>query len=75
MAVLMAVKVDSSGAGLTWAEQRKAALAEFEKRAAMSALELSGGNVTRAAIQLGLDRVYFHRVLRRHRLTKPRSAK
>ncbi|RMH42479.1 MAG: FHA domain-containing protein [Deltaproteobacteria bacterium] len=40
----------------------------FERRYLQAALDHRGGNVTAAARTAGIDRVYFHRLLRRHGL-------
>jgi hypothetical protein len=45
---------------------RAAAIAEFERTFARGALELAGGNVSKAARESGLDRVYFHKMLTKH---------
>ncbi len=51
-----------------WADARQAALASFERRYLEALLAHHDGNVTRAAQAAGLDRVYLHRLLRRHGL-------
>jgi DNA-binding NtrC family response regulator len=49
-----------------WADARQAAIDRFERRYLEALLAHHDGNVTRAAQAAGLDRVYLHRLLRRH---------
>ena len=51
-----------------WADARQAAIDRFERRYLEALLAHHDGNVTRAAQAAGLDRVYLHRLLRRHGL-------
>lgn len=60
----------------TWDQFKKlkrevslAAVQELEYRFLREALQRCGGNVTRAAEQVGIQRTNFHALLRRHRLT------
>jgi DNA-binding NtrC family response regulator len=53
---------------LGWAEARQLALGDFERRYLAALLAQHEGNVTQAARAAGLDRVYLHRLLRRHGL-------
>ena len=55
-------------AGLSYAEARSRALAEFERSFVSTLLARHDGNVSRAARAAGMDRVYFHRLLRRHQV-------
>lgn len=50
----------------TYATARAAAIAEFERRWVMDALERAAHNVSKCARDNGLDRVYLHRIMRRH---------
>jgi DNA-binding NtrC family response regulator len=52
--------------GQPYAEARRHALDEFEREYARALLERHGGNVSQAARAAGLNRVYLHRLLRRH---------
>jgi transcriptional regulator with GAF, ATPase, and Fis domain len=51
---------------LPYAEARRRALDDFERRYASALLALHQGKVTAAAQAAGIDRVYLHRLLRRH---------
>jgi two-component system response regulator GlrR len=53
---------------LGWTEARQLALDDFERRYLAALLSHHGDNVTKAARAAGLDRVYLHRLLRRHGL-------
>jgi DNA-binding NtrC family response regulator len=53
-------------AKLPYAEARRRALDDFERRYATALLALHQGKVTAAAQAAGIDRVYLHRLLRRH---------
>ena len=50
-----------------WAEARKNAIDDFERRYVEALLEAHQGNVTRAASAADIDRAYLHRLLRRAR--------
>lgn len=47
---------------------RERALASFERRYLSAVLSLHEGNVAKAAREIGLDRTYLHRLLRKHGL-------
>lgn len=47
---------------------RKNAIAEFERTYISAALATAEGNVAEAARAAGMDRVYMHRLIRRHGL-------
>jgi two-component system response regulator GlrR len=49
-----------------WEGDFKDARARFERKYLEGALELSGGNVSEAARRAGLERAYFHRLLKKH---------
>ncbi|MBL8956148.1 MAG: sigma 54-dependent Fis family transcriptional regulator [Myxococcaceae bacterium] len=51
----------------TYADARRLALDAFEKRYLETLLAAHDGNVTAASQAAEIDRVYFHRLLRRHR--------
>ena len=55
-------------AGLPYAEARRRALDEFERRYLQALLEAHRRRVTPAAAAAGIDRVYLYRLLRRHGL-------
>jgi DNA-binding NtrC family response regulator len=57
-------------ASLTYAEARKLAIAEFERQYLRLLLERTRGNVSRAAREAGIDRVYMHRLMRRHQIRR-----
>jgi len=48
---------------------RDAAVQELERRFLIEALERSGGNVTRAAEDVGIQRTNFHALMRKYGLT------
>jgi DNA-binding NtrC family response regulator len=48
-------------------------IAAWERAFLLGALRAADGNVTRAAREVGLDRVHLHRLLRKHRLAAPSS--
>ena len=55
-------------------EAKKSAIAEFERTYISNALETNGQNVSLTARDIGLDRVYVHRLMRKHGL-RPASEK
>ena len=63
-------RVDEGGipvdCSLPYERARANAVAGFERRYVMGLLRQAGGNVSRAAREAGIDRVYFHRLMRRH---------
>ncbi len=59
-------------AELSYQEARQSALGAFERAYVQGLLERAGGNVSRAARLAGLDRVYLHRLIRKHSLRVPR---
>jgi DNA-binding NtrC family response regulator len=50
-----------------YAEARKQAIHEFERTYVRALLSRCQGNVSRAAREAKIDRVYLHRLIRRHR--------
>ena len=54
--------------GLPLSEAKRLITDRFEREAIASALQASGGNVTRAAAALGLARSALQRLLKRHSL-------
>ncbi|HJL14402.1 MAG TPA: sigma 54-interacting transcriptional regulator [Sandaracinaceae bacterium LLY-WYZ-13_1] len=52
----------------SWSQARAQAIARFEKAYLRALLERHAGNVSRAARAAGVDRVYVHRLLRKHGL-------
>ncbi len=52
---------------MTYTESRKAAIIQFEVDWLRTALEASEWNVSRCARDNGIDRVYLHRLIRRHK--------
>lgn len=64
VALKPAVRVD---VGLPYAEARKQAIHDFERIYIEALLQRSGGNVSQAARDAKIDRVYLHRLIRRHR--------
>jgi DNA-binding NtrC family response regulator len=60
----------SVDASLSYAEARKLAIAEFERQYLRLLLERTRGNVSRAAREAGIDRVYMHRLMRRHQIRR-----
>lgn len=57
-------------ATMKYADARKLAIAEFEKRYLRTLLDHTQGNVSQAAREAGIDRVYMHRLMRRHRIRR-----
>jgi two-component system NtrC family response regulator len=64
----------------TWDEFKKlkrevslAAIKELEVRFLKAALQRCGGNISKAAEDVGIQRTNFHALLRRHGLTLDRS--
>lgn len=55
-------------AAMSYEEARKRAIAAFERNYLEALLDRSHGNVSRAARDAGMDRVYLHRLIRRHAL-------
>ena len=53
-------------------QARDTVLAEFERRYVEQLLAAHEGNVSAAARASGIDRTYFHRLMRRHKLTSGR---
>jgi len=68
--------VETSGvvfadASRTWSElkrRKRQVIAELERQFLMTALQEAGGNITRAAERVGLQRTNFHALLRKHHL-------
>jgi two-component system response regulator GlrR len=52
--------------GIPYDEARQQAIAEFERVYLRALLDRHGGNVSQAAREAGIDRVYLHRLIRRH---------
>lgn len=55
---------------MNYTESRKAAIATFEKSWVLAALDKHGGNVAMCAREEGIDRVYMHRLMRRHGIVR-----
>jgi DNA-binding NtrC family response regulator len=55
---------------LGYQQARDQVLAEFERRYVEQLLAVHGGNVSAAARASGIDRTYFHRLMRRHKMTR-----
>ena len=53
---------------LEWTDARQRAIEHFERRYLVALLASEGDNVSQAARRAGVDRVYLHRLLRRHGL-------
>lgn len=53
---------------IRYAEARKRAIAEFERLYLLALLDRTNGNVSQAAREAGIDRVYLHRLIRRHKV-------
>jgi two-component system response regulator GlrR len=51
---------------MPYEDARATAIAEFERSYLKALLERHGGNVSQAAREAGMDRVYLHRLIRRH---------
>jgi hypothetical protein len=51
----------------SYAEARRLAILDFERAYVVDLLALTGGNVSQAARVAKIDRVYLHRLIRRHR--------
>ena len=51
-----------------YATERERAIGDFERRYLTALLALHDGKVARAAAAAGIDRAYFYRMLRRHRI-------
>jgi len=67
------VSGQSSGEGMPlqqYAEARKQAIADFEKKYVHDLLQANEGNVSQSARSAGMDRVYLHRLIRRYGLNK-----
>ncbi len=56
-----------------YAEARKQAIHEFERTYVEALLARCDGNVSRAAREAKIDRVYLHRLIRRHRAEKKQA--
>jgi len=54
----------------SYAEARSEAILKFERAYVLALLEATGGNVSEAARVAKMDRVYLHRLMRRHRTTR-----
>ncbi len=54
----------------TYAEARRDALSAFERDYVEAVLACSGGNVSKAARIANIDRVYLHRLMRRHEMQR-----
>lgn len=52
-----------------YAIARKEAIREWERRYLAEQLESRDGNVSQTARDIGIDRVYLHRLLRRHKIS------
>ncbi len=59
---------------LAYHEARKEAISAFERLYIRALLDRCGGNVSHSARVAGVDRVYLHRLLRKHEMSssKPR---
>ncbi len=57
-----------------YAEARKQAIHEFERTYVEALLVRCDGNVSRAAREAKIDRVYLHRLIRRHRAETKKQA-
>lgn len=55
---------------LDYRQSRKAAIREFERTWTTQLLDRHNGNVSSAARAANIDRVYLHRLLRRHRVVR-----
>lgn len=62
--------VATDDADVPYTEARDIVLAEFERRYVDQLLAAHHGNVSAAARASGIDRTYFHRLMRRHKLTR-----
>lgn len=51
-----------------YAEARRKAIDEFERNYLGKILDRASGNVSIAAREAGIDRVYLHRLLRKHKI-------
>lgn len=66
--------------GTKWETGRAKVIADFERYTVTEALVAASGNVSQAARDLGIDRVYLHRLMRTHgvsgggRCGRPREA-
>jgi two-component system, NtrC family, response regulator GlrR len=60
--------VPSSLSALPYPEARQRAISEFERRYLQTLLERHEGKVAEAAAAAQMDRVYFYRLMRRHKL-------
>lgn len=56
------------GAHQPYKEARAAMIDAFEREYVAEILETSGGNITQAARRAGIDRVYLHRLMKKHGL-------
>jgi DNA-binding NtrC family response regulator len=52
--------------GTTYREAKERLLSEWERTFILDLLKRTGGNVSRAAREGGLDRVYLHRLMKKH---------
>lgn len=59
-------KENEEGKILPYAEARRQAIAAFEKHYVHDLLRTHEGNVSQAARHADIDRVYLHKLIRRH---------
>jgi DNA-binding NtrC family response regulator len=64
---------DHVDASVPYEQARRASLARFERSYAGALLERHGGRVSEAAKAAGMDRVYLHKLMRRHGVGRPRT--
>ena len=53
---------------MSFSEARKQVMDAFEKTYVGELLRSNGGKVSQAAAEAGVDRTYFYRLLRRHKI-------
>jgi transcriptional regulator of acetoin/glycerol metabolism len=65
--------VDAVDPSMGYEQARRSSIARFERAYATALLARHGGRVSDAAKAAGMDRVYLHKLMRRHGVGRPRN--